>query len=319
VSEAFTQKPSIWRPETERPRWRRDLVHKRAYYVMLAIPLGYLLVFHYLPIYGLTIAFKDFSVTGGILGSRWAEPWHRHFSDFMRGPYFSQILSNTFLISVLRIAFGMAPPVLLALILNECKNVTYKRFVQTVTYLPHFLSWVIIYGIVYSLLSYHSGLVNAALESMGSEKVSFLSSTDWFRPIVIGSDIWQGFGWGAIIYLAAIAGISPDLYDAAVIDGASRIQRIRYITLPSIKHIFIVLLILRIGRVFDAGFEQIFVFYNVQVYEVADIIDTWVYRTGLEQFRFSLATAVGLFKSLIGGLLIYVANRIARRMGSQLW
>ena len=288
-------------------------------YAMMLIPLLWFVVFQYLPMYGIVISFKNYNISKGLLGSPWVSPWYKHFARFFTGPYFFSLLRNTLLISLFRLVFGIFPPIFLALLLNESRYVRFNRLIQTLTYMPHFLSWAIIFGISYAFLSGTTGLVNRIIVQGGGRAVNFLSSTGWFRPIIVLTGIWQSWGWGAIIYLAAIAGINPDLYSAAKIDGASRPQMAVYITIPSITNVIVLLLILRLGRIMNAGFEQIYIFYNVHVYEVADIIDTWVFRTGLEQMNYSLGTAVGLFKSVIGMAMVMSSNSLARRFGKELW
>jgi putative aldouronate transport system permease protein len=269
--------------------------------------------------YGVVIAFKDFNIMEGIVGSSWANPWYKHFLYFYESPYFTQLLSNTLLISVYKLVFGTIPPIILALLLNECRVRWFKSLVQTLTYMPYFLSWVIISGILIALLSQNSGIVNYFLKEAGGDSISFLTSTQYFRSILILSDIWQSVGYNAIIYLAAITGIDSTLYEAARVDGASRTRMIWHITLPGIRNVIILLTILKLGHIMDAGFEQIYILYNIQVYPVADILDTWVFRVGLQQMNFSLASAVGLFKSLIGLVLVVLANWIAKRWGENVW
>nr|WP_245954646.1 ABC transporter permease subunit [Paenibacillus flagellatus] len=288
-------------------------------YLMLLPGVAYYIVFKYVPMYGVVIAFKNFSIMDGILRSDWADPWNKHFLTFFNSPYFSQLLTNTIVISLYKLAFGIAPPILMALLLNECRIRWFKSLVQTLTYMPHFLSWVIIYGILIALLSQSSGLINHWIKEAGGESIAFLTSTTYFRSILVGSEIWQNLGWGAIIYLAAMAGIDPTLYEAARVDGASRLRMIWHITLPGIRSVIVMLLILNLGHIMDAGFGQIYVLYNIQVYPVADIIDTWVFRTGLTQLNFSLAAAVGLFKSAIGFVLVLASNQIAKRWGDGIW
>jgi putative aldouronate transport system permease protein len=208
---------------------------------------------------------------------------------------------------------------MLALLLNEVSTLWFKKGVQTLTYMPHFLSWVIIQGILIAFLSEDIGLINRWIRNSGLQAIPFLRSPGWFRPLVVVSSVWRDTGWGAIIYLAAIAGIDPALYDAARIDGCSRARMMAHVTLPNIRYIIVMLLILRLGRIMEAGFEQIYVLYNPYVYSVGDIIDTWVYRMGLEQLNFSLASAVGLFKSAIGLVLVLTTNRIAKRWGENIW
>ncbi|MFB9755099.1 ABC transporter permease [Paenibacillus hodogayensis] len=286
---------------------------------MLLPGVLYYIVYKYVPIYGLVIAFKDYDIIEGILGSPWADPWFKYFQQFYESPYFSQLLTNTLLISVYKLFFGMAPPIALALLLNECRVTWLKRIVQTLSYMPHFLSWVIIYGILIVLMSQNSGIINRWIVEAGGQAIPFLSSTEWFRTVLVSSEVWQNLGWGAIIYLAAMAGIDPTLYEAARVDGAGRMRMIWHITLPGIRTVIILLLILRLGHLLDAGFDQIYMLYNVHVYPVADILDTWVFRTGLEQFNFSLASAVGLFKSLIGLVLVLGSNALAKRWGESIW
>ncbi|NGP44601.1 sugar ABC transporter permease [Bacillaceae bacterium SIJ1] len=291
----------------------------RTFYLMLLPGLLWFAIYKYLPMYGVIIAFKEYDFVGGIFGSEWANPWYKYFQQFFESPYFYQLLTNTFLISFYKLFFGMVPSIILAILLNECRVSWYKRWVQTLSYMPHFLSWVIIYGISLAFLSQSTGLINRWIVEAGGDAIPFLTSTDWFRSILVGSEAWQNLGWGAIIYLAAMAGIDPSLYEAAKVDGASRMRMIWHITLPGIRNVIILLFILRLGHMLDAGFEQIYIMYNIQVYPVADIIDTWVFRTGLEQMNFSLASAVGLFKSVIGLVLVLGANQVAKKWGEGIW
>jgi putative aldouronate transport system permease protein len=270
---------------------------------MLLPGIIYYIVYRYLPIYGIVIA----------------KPWYKYFQQFYESPYFTQLLVNTVLISLYKLVFGMFPPIALAILLNECRITWFKRLVQTLSYMPHFLSWVIIYGILIVLLSQDSGIINKIIQDFGGKPIPFLTSTEWFRSVLVGSEIWQNLGWGAIIYLAAMAGIDPTLYEAARVDGASRLRMIWHITLPGIRNVIILLLILRLGHMLDAGFDQIYILYNIHVYPVADILDTWVFRTGLEQWNFSLAAAVGLFKSVIGLILVLGSNALAKRWGEGIW
>ncbi|MEK3724729.1 ABC transporter permease [Paenibacillus sp. FSL H8-0034] len=288
-------------------------------YLFLIPGIIYYVMLRYFPMYGVVIAFKDFNILDGIVGSRWANPWYKHFLYFYESPYFTQLLSNTLLISVYKLIFGTIPPIILALLLNECRIRWFKSLVQTLTYMPYFLSWVIISGILIALLSQNSGIVNYFMKETGGHSISFLTSTEYFRSILILSDIWQSVGYNAIIYLAAITGIDSTLYEAARVDGASRTRMIWHITLPGIRNVIVLLTILKLGHIMDAGFEQIYILYNIQVYPVADILDTWVFRVGLQQMNFSLASAVGLFKSLIGLVLVVLANRIAKRWGENVW
>ena len=288
-------------------------------YIMMIPGVLYYIIYKYAPMFGALIAFKDYRINAGILGSPWASPWFKHFEFFYKSPYFEQLLVNTFLISSYKLVFGLFPGIILAIMLNEVRYMPFKRVVQTITYMPHFLSWVIIYGITLAFLSETSGLINHWLKEETGRSVAFLTSTEYFRSILVGSEIWKDLGWSAIIYLAAIAGIDPTLYEAGRVDGAGRLRMIWHITLPGIRNVIILMLILKLGHIMDAGFDQIYIMYNIQVYAVADILDTWVFRTGLEQFNFSLASAVGLFKSLIGLVLVITANQIAKKWGENVW
>ena len=298
---------------------RRRIWGFRAFYIMLLPGVLYYIVFRYFPMYGVIIAFKDFNMLEGIVGSSWADPWYKHFQTFFNSPYFSQLLLNTTLISLYKLVFGTVPPILMALLLNECRVRWFRTVVQTLTYMPHFLSWVIIYGVLIALFSQNSGLVNRWLVESGGSSIGFLTSTDYFRTILVGSEIWKDLGWGAIIYLAAMTAIDPTLYEAARVDGAGRLRMIWHITIPGIRNVIVLLLILKLGTILDAGFDQIYILYNIQVYQVADILDTWVFRTGLQQLNFSLGAAVGLFKSVIGMILVIGSNQLSKKWGEGIW
>ena len=310
-------------PSRTRSWWERISRSKvwryRALYLMLAPGLVWFAIYRYAPMYGLIVAFKDFNLGLGILRSPWADPWYKYFAQFFSSPYFGQLLTNTLLISLYKILWGTVASLLLAILLNECRLSWLRHWVQTLSYMPHFLSWVVVFGITTMFLSESGGLVNRYLEGLTGETIPFLTSTDWFRSVLVSSDVWKDLGWGAIIYLAAMTGIDPQRYEAARVDGAGRLRLIWHITLPGIRNVIILLLVLRLGHVLEAGFEHVYIFYNVQVYPVADIIDTWVYRTGLQSLNFSLAAAVGLFKSTISLALVVLANRLARRWDGQLW
>jgi putative aldouronate transport system permease protein len=279
-------------------------------YVLLLPGIAYFLTFRYWPIYGLSMAFVDFQIFEGILGSPWVGL--KHFESILGSPLFMRSIRNTLVISVLRLVVGFPAPIILALMLNELRFSGLKRIIQTITYLPYFLSWVIIYGILLAFLSPSAGLVNQWLGSMGASTIPFLTDKNWFLAVIIGSGVWQGAGWGAIIYLAALSNISPELYEAATIDGANRLQQIWHISIPGISSTIVLLLILNLGYLLDAGFGQIYIMYNPMVYETADIIDTWTFRNGIEQFRFSIGTAASFFKSLVGLVLVLTANKLAK-------
>lgn len=295
------------------------LYQKKALYLMLLPCLAWYFIFKYLPMYGVIISFKDYSFSDGMMNSPWADPWYRHFKMFFDSPYFTQLLGNTMLISLYKLIFGMVPSIVLAVLFHECRIMWLKRWVQTLSYMPHFLSWIIIYGISIAFLSETTGLFNRWIVEAGGDSIPFMNSVEWFRSVLVTTEIWKDLGWGAIIYLAAISGIDPTLFEASKVDGASRLRMIWHITLPGIRNVIVLLLILKVGSILDAGFEQVYVFYHTRVYEVGDIIDTWVYRTGLQQMNFSLATAVGLFKSAIGFVLVLGANNLAKRWGDSIW
>ncbi|MBP1996675.1 ABC transporter permease [Paenibacillus eucommiae] len=311
---ALPQQP---KKTSRRLNWK-SMYRARWFYIMMVPGLAYYLIFSYLPMGGLVIAFKEYSLLKGV----WDSPWvgFDNFRTIFSSPDFFNILKNTLLISFYRIIFGMFPDVLLALMLNEIRVGWFKRFVQTITYGPHFLSWVIVFGIVYAFLTPGSGLLSQLYKSMGWGSVSLMTDQNFFRPLLIISDLWKSTGFGAIIYLAALGSINSELYEAAVVDGASRWRQIWHITLPGIRDVFLLLLILRIGHILDAGFEQVFIFLNARVNEVGDIIDTWVYRRGLEQLEFSISAATGFFKSIVGFILVLGANHISKRFGgSGIW
>jgi putative aldouronate transport system permease protein len=284
-------------------------------YFLLILPLTYYVIFRYIPIYNAQIAFKDFFALKGVEGSPWVG--FEHFEAFFKSYYFGSLIFNTVFFSVAKLALGLPCAIILALIVNESRILRFKGLVQTLVYLPHFLSWVIMLGLLLALLSPSSGMINEWIKAAGGQAISFLGSPNWFRPVVILSDIWKETGWSTILYLAALLAVNPELYEAAEVDGASGMQRVWHISLPSILPVIVMVTLLRIGNILDAGFNQIFILYSVPVYSVGDIIDTWVYRSGVLDFQFSLATAVGLFKGVIGLILIYTANRVAKRVANQ--
>jgi len=287
-------------------------------YVFLSVPLALLFVFHYMPLYGLIIAFKDFSIRKGY----WRSPWNdfAHFKLFFSSPYIFRILRNTIVISLLRLVFGFPAPILLALLINEIRSMPYKRIVQSIAYLPHFMSWIVLAGIVMNVLSPSYGLVGYFYGLFGKQAPSILTDVRLFRPMLVVTEIWKEAGWGTIIYLAAMAGIDPGLYESAVIDGAGRLRAAVSITIPSILPAITVLFILSLGRILNAGFDQIFNLYSPLVYEVADIIDTYVYRIGIIDGRFDFTTAVGLFKNVVGVILLVCANAVVKRFSDYaLW
>jgi len=292
----------------------RVLWKHRWFYLLLILPLTYYAIFRYIPIYNAQIAFKDFRALAGVEGSPWVG--FEHFETFFRSFYFKELIFNTVIFSTAKLILGLPVAVILALAIHESQLLRFRSLVQTATYLPHFLSWVIMFGIMLALFSPSSGMVNEVIKSFGGRPISFMTSPDWFRQLVVGSDIWKETGWSTILYLAALLGINPDLFEAAAVDGASRWRRIWHISIPSIVPVMVLVTLLRIGNILDAGFNQIFILYSVPVYSVGDIIDTWVYRSVLD-LQFSIGTAVGLFKGVIGLVLILVANSSAKRFADQ--
>ncbi|MBW4079788.1 sugar ABC transporter permease [Paenibacillus sp. S150] len=294
----------------------REYKKCRYLFLLLAPVMIWYAVFAYAPMYGIQLAFKDFRIMDGIWGSPWVGFKHFEFL-FFQSPDFLRILKNTVTISFLHILFGFPAPVILALLINEIRSVAFKRVAQSLTYLPHFFSWVILSGILITLLSPSTGVVNYLLQLVGLEPVYFLGNPNYFRFTLVTSAIWKEVGWGTIIYLAALAGVQPDMYEAAVMDGASRWKQTISITLPTILPVIILMFILRIGSVLDAGFDQILNLYSPATYSVADILDTYVYRVGLQNFQFSLTTAVGLFKNVIAFALVLTTNFISKKLGQQ--
>lgn len=297
---------------------RLKLIEQGKYlYLMLLLPAIYFIVFKYGSMFGLLIAFQNYNFVKGVFESEWVGLYH--FREFMSDPYFWILVRNTLLLNAYMILFYFPAPILLALILNEARMKLFKKFAQTVSYLPHFLSTVVVCGMVINFLS-NEGMVNRLLGLIGLEPVSFLMDADWFRTIYISSEIWQGIGWGSIIYLAALTSVDPQQYEAATIDGANRLQRIRHITLPGIAPVITVMLLLNLGNIMSIGYEKILLLYTGPTYETADVISTYVYRRGLLGNDFSYATAVELFQSLIALCLIVMANRFARKVSeTSLW
>lgn len=290
----------------------RYILYNKWLYIFLLPAVIYFFIFLYYPTYGLVLAFKDFNFSKGILGSPWAGL--KHFEMLFGAEGFRVALKNSVVLSLIRLVCGFPAPIFLALLINELRNKMFKRFAQTVVYLPHFVSWVIISGMAMSLLSTSEGLVNNFIKNIGMEAVPFLDNIKYWRFTFVGIEIWKEAGWGTIIYLAALAGIDQEQYEAAFVDGATRLQRLMYITLPGITSTIAVLLILRIGNLLKTGFEQIFLLYNPLVYDVADVLETYAYRNGILEGRFSYSTAMGLFQAIISVLLVLGANRMSKRI-----
>jgi putative aldouronate transport system permease protein len=296
---------------------KKDFRRNYAVYVIFLPVLAFYVIFHYVPIYGLVLAFKDYIPSRGILGSAWVG--FDNFFRFFNSVYFWRILRNTITISTYEIIFGFPAPIIFALLLNEIRNTFFKRTIQTVTYLPHFISTMVICGMILDF-SLNKGLFNDVIAFFGGQRTPLLMRQEMFRPIYIASGIWQGIGWGSIIYLAALTSIDQELYEAAYIDGAKRFQQVIHITLPCLLPTITILFILKIGGIMSVGFEKIFLLYNPTTYEVADVISTFNYRKGLVEFDYSFSTAVGFFNSVINIIMLVTANTISRKVNEySLW
>ncbi|MFD0679581.1 ABC transporter permease [Paenibacillus sp. GCM10027630] len=282
---------------------------------MVTPGLLYFALFKYLPMWGVLIAFKDYLPFRGF----WNSPWvgFKHFDRFFHDPVFWLLFKNTFILAIYNIAFFFPIPIVIALMLNELRLEWFKRSIQTAIYIPHFVSWVVVVGMVYTFFSTEGGIITNMLVDAGMGKINFLMSNDWFRPMIILEVIWKESGWGTIIFLAALSGVDPTLYEAAKMDGASRLRQLWHITLPAIRSTIVILFILRLGNFLDTGFEQIFLMLNSTNREVGEVFDTYVYSNGVQQGQFSFSTAVGLFKSLVGLAMVLAANKLAKKMGEQ--
>lgn len=296
---------------------RTNFFVKYKFLNLLVLPcVIWLLLFKYTPMVGIIIAFKNYRGVGAGFGGIFSTPWlgFRNFEMFFKSIYFTRLMGNTLLISLYRLVFAFPVSIIFALFLNEIRNNRFKKVVQTISYMPHFLSWVVISALVTTILSTDAGPVNAVLKALGMEPIFFLASEQWFRPVLVLSGIWQGVGWGSIVYLAAISGLPQEQYESATLDGASKIQQIWHITLPGIKEMIAIMLILQVGRAMTDNFEQVFTMYSPAVYNVADIFDTYVYRSGITDANFSYSAAVGLFKSVCSLILVLFTNRITKKM-----
>lgn len=287
-------------------------------YVMLIPTVLWLLIFLYKPMYGLQIAFKDYSIFRGIAGSPWVG--FEHFQTLFENDQFLRALKNTVIISFYTLLFGFPMPILLALMFNEILNHTFKKSAQTIVYLPHFISSVIIAGIVITAFSPSAGIVNTIMGWFGIDPIYFLTKPEWFRPIFVGAGIWQEAGFQSIVYLAAIAGVSPTLYESAVVDGASRWQMMWKITIPSILPTIIIMLIIRIGNILEVSFEMVILLYQPATYETADVVNSYIYRQGIQAGQYDFAAAAGLFNAVVAFVLVMTANTISKRYSrTSLW
>ena len=297
------------RPAGHFQNFRKNIQKHRIIYLLFLPVLIYYLLFHYLPMYGAIIAFKNYVPSQGIANSAWVGL--KHFRSFFSSYYCSRLIRNTLLISLYSILFGFPAPILLALLLNEVKCLRYKRLVQTITYLPHFLAVMVVCGLIIHFFS-TDGFISAIVSSCGGSAQNYLLDPACFRAIYVGTDIWQSVGWGSIVYLAALSGIDPTLYEAAKIDGAGRMRQTIHITLPGILPTIVVLFILRIGSIMNVGHEKIILLYNSMTYETADVISTFVYRKGLLDANYSYSAAIGLLNSFINFGLVIIANTLSR-------
>jgi putative aldouronate transport system permease protein len=284
-------------------------------YIIFLPVFIYYIIFCYIPMGGIVIAFKHFTIMGGIFGSPWVGL--ENFERFFQNGDFWTVFKNTIVLAFYRILFGFPAPIIFALLLNEIRFGKYKRVIQTVSYLPHFISWVVVYGLLYNFFS-ADGFVNQIIKLVGGQQVLFLSMPKYFRALFVGSGIWKELGWGAIIYLASLASINTELYEAAMIDGANRFQRMWHITLPGIRSVISIMFVLSMGGLLSVSFEQVLVMINPSVSSVADVIDYYIYSVGLKQINnFSYATAVGLFRSVLSLILVLVTNSIAKRIDEE--
>ena len=301
-----------------RSRLRRDFTQNRAIYFMVIPIVLFYILFHYKTMYGTIIAFFNYRPAKGLKGSKFVGL--DHFIYFFTSPFFWRTLRNTLAISVLSILFGFTAPIILALLLNEAKNTYFKKFIQTITYLPHFISTVIICGML-SSFCLTTGLFNDIIAFFGGDRISLLQGTKYYRTVYIASDIWQTVGWSSIIYLAALAGVDKTLYEVAQLDGANKWQQILHVTIPCLVPTIVIMFILKVGKMFDVGYEKIMLLYTPLTYERADVINTYVYRRGFaENVNFSYSTAVGFFNSVVCLILVFFTNKITRRLGgNSLW
>ncbi len=285
-------------------------------YIMIIPVLIYLVLFCYKPMYGLIIAFKDYKITRGIAGSSWADPWFKWFLNFITDPYFPRVIKNTFMISGLTILFGFPTPIILALLINEVRNKAFKRSVQTITYMPYFISTVVMCGII-KVFCMQDGLFAQIASAFGGVAENYLANPRYFRTIYVASDIWQKIGWDSIIYLAALSAIDQEQYEAARVDGANRFQQMLHITLPGLIPTIMILFILRMGNILNVGYEKVLLLYNATTYEVADIISTYTYRLSFPTSggspMYSKSTAIGLFNTLVNVVFLLITNAISKK------
>jgi len=299
-------------------RLKANLVRDKVLLIMMVPVVAYFLVFAYTPMVGVVIAFQRFKPGGGFFSGEWVG--FRYFTEFFESMYFTRLIRNTLLISLYSLIWGFPLPIIFALMLNDIRQAKFKRFVQTVSYLPHFISVVIVVGMMFNLFSTQGGVINMLLSRFGVSPIRFMTSSRYFRTMYIGSGIWQSFGWSSIIYLAALSGIDMEQYEAARIDGANKFKQMIHVTLPGIRPTVILLLILNLGSIMGVGYEKIILMYSPATYEVADVISTYVFRRGLQDAQYSFGAAVGLFNSVINFMFLIIVNKISKKLSSiSLW
>lgn len=297
----------------------KKLWSRNKYYILMVLPaVVSVFVFCYIPMYGVLIAFQDYQIGNSILGNEWVGL--KHFKEYFDSIYFGRTLKNTFLLGLYSVLWGFPIPVIFAVFLNELKNKHVKKVIQTVSYFPHFISVVVLVGMVKNFLDPSTGIVNVLIKACGGDPISFMNESGWFRTIYVASGIWQGFGWSSIIILSALTSLDPSMYESAEIDGASRMQRILYITLPNLVPTLSILLIMNLGSVMNASLEKVLLMYHPAIWDVSDVIQTYVYRKGILDGAQSFGTAVGLFNSAVNILLLVIANKTSKKVtGSSLW
>jgi putative aldouronate transport system permease protein len=293
----------------------RKVINDRYLHLLVLPIVVFFLIFAYYPMYGIIIAFKDFSLSKGIISSPWADNYGlEHFLTFFRSMYFGRLLKNTIILSVETLAWSFPFPIVFALLLHEVRFRLFRRVVQSISYFPYFVSVVVIVGIMNMVLHQNTGVVNELIRKAGGQPVMFMQSARWFRPLFVVSTIWQGFGWSSIIYLAALSGVSMELFEAAEIDGANRFQRVIHVSIPSIAPTIVIMFILAIGGLLNVSADKILLMYSPGIYDVADVINTYVYRAGLTNMQYSFSAAVGFFNSFVNFALLCFANRLSRRL-----
>ena len=298
--------------------WLRSVKVNKALLIMLIPGILYYILFKYKPMYGVLIAFKEYNLIEGVTGSPWVGM--KYFNMTFQSPDFWRVFKNTLILSAYKLIFTFPAPIILALMLNEVRCMKFKKTVQTLTYLPHFLSWVVLSGIVINFLSPSSGPVNMIIRQLGFDPIYFMGDKKYFRAILVISSIWKEVGWGTIVYLAALTSVDTQLYEAAALDGAGRLRQTISVTLPAIANVVVIMLIMRVGKIINDDFDQIYNMYNPAVYSVADVLSTYIYKMGLEQAMYSYSTAMGLFKNLIAFTLVIITNSISTRVSDYgLW